>query len=876
MKREIPYIEYLTYTKDKESFFYNKSNNDLTKVEGRYVVPPYDKQKWHISVSKHWTYVMNVTKDFPLQGWKIHLSTVTSESQLLLWRVASYLMLNEISFKFVSNTNEWLLKISKYGDRAASGKFITVYPTDELDFEKLLHGLEDITKEFSLGPYILNDKQWHNSNVYFRYGGLKKAEAEINGEIVDVIYNNHGEAVEDQRVPYYFVPDFVKEPKFLKENNNVDNDLVVSKIDEFKGISAIHFSNGGGVYSANIHDEKIILKEGRSESGVDRHNRDGFRRNYLEYLTLQQLNDIPEVVDVKDYFIVWRHNYLVEEFIEGKTLKQYIATQFPFYKQSSDLLSKYIDETISILKQIKESLIKIHEKGVAVGDLSLNNVIIKSDGHIKFIDFESSQLINTTFKADIVTPEFYSKEAKTFGDNDWYAFYKIAYYLFLPISSLANIAPSIIYIHDASIKRKFGSKVSDFLLKVREFVAKRTNIFPKSEFLDSQFNVPFERLGLENTNTYKYQVASGIMNNIDSKSDNLIFGDIRQYSSDLGKYNVANGGYGALLSLKRSGYNIQENPDVKAWINKNLSYILNMDYSNKNFGLFSGTLGIAGTLYELGYTTEAHKLFLKSTNAVVEDISDISIYSGLAGIGLAQIYAYQTFGDVKLLDQATDISHKLLKKFENETNLESDYGLLTGWSGVLLFLWEYAEIMSDMQIKEQVIDWLKDIKSYLLEDSSTTAVQVVDRHKNKERVVPYLENGSAGLVLLLLEVKKDITEKMDNVLEEMLIRLQESTRVFSAYNAGLFDGYLGQILVDIAETSITKDSSILEDSLYGMNNYLIQNNNYVLLPGRFGYKFSLDLETGSAGLLALLNDVKTDHWNTWVPIIFGPHQLFSN
>src|SRR5699024_11884723 len=57
---------------------------------------------------------------------------------------------------------------------------------------------------------------------------------------------------------------FVKEPKFLKENNNVDNDLVVSKIDEFKGISAIHFSNGGGVYSANIHDEKIILKEGRS------------------------------------------------------------------------------------------------------------------------------------------------------------------------------------------------------------------------------------------------------------------------------------------------------------------------------------------------------------------------------------------------------------------------------------------------------------------------------------------------------------------------------------------------------------------------------------------------------------------------------------
>lgn len=80
----------------------------------------------------------------------------------------------------------------------------------------------------------------------------------------------------------------------------------------------------------------------------------------------------------------------------------------------------------------------------------------------------------------------------------------------------------------------------------------------------------------------------------------------------------------------------------------------------------------------------------------------------------------------------------------------------------------------------------------------------------------------------------------------------------------------------IAQYSVMQDAEVLKESLLDLNNYLIKNNNSILLPGRFGYKFSSDLETGSAGLLALLNDIQTNKWNTWLPIIFSSNNLFSN
>ncbi|MBT8876959.1 hypothetical protein BTH84_09625, partial [Lactobacillus delbrueckii subsp. bulgaricus] len=83
------------------------------------------------------------------------------------------LIKQKVSFKFQSSLEQYVESNSKYADRGESGKFITVYPRGEEEFACLLAELQKLTETFALGPYILSDQNWQESNVYFRYGGFK-------------------------------------------------------------------------------------------------------------------------------------------------------------------------------------------------------------------------------------------------------------------------------------------------------------------------------------------------------------------------------------------------------------------------------------------------------------------------------------------------------------------------------------------------------------------------------------------------------------------------------------------------------------------------------------------------------------------------------
>lgn len=103
-------------------------------------------EEWDIKVDSygHWAYCFKKASVLPVQGWKVHITTTMETAQKTLDIVSEYLFGIQVNFKYVSNKWELYLKNSKYGDRSASGKFITVYPIDDGQFEKVVKDLAEL------------------------------------------------------------------------------------------------------------------------------------------------------------------------------------------------------------------------------------------------------------------------------------------------------------------------------------------------------------------------------------------------------------------------------------------------------------------------------------------------------------------------------------------------------------------------------------------------------------------------------------------------------------------------------------------------------------------------------------------------------------
>ena len=82
-------------------------------------------------------------------------------------------------------------------------------------------------------------------------------------------------------------------------------------------------------------------------------------------------DNFPGILDGEDVI------FIVTEYIEGTTLKNYIITH------------PYIEETLllSLFYNLAKGLLQIHDKGIAHRDIKPDNIMITPNGQIKYIDF---------------------------------------------------------------------------------------------------------------------------------------------------------------------------------------------------------------------------------------------------------------------------------------------------------------------------------------------------------------------------------------------------------------------------------------------------------------------------------------------------------
>ncbi len=115
----------------------------------------------------------------------------------------------------------------------------------------------------------------------------------------------------------------------------------------------------------------------------------GLKKYVDEARNVSQFSGTPGVVSVKDFFYENDTAYIVMEYIEGVSLKEYL-------KQKGGKLPE--EEALAILRPVLEALEKVHEAGIIHRDISPDNIMLTFAGEegaitaVRLIDFGAARM----------------------------------------------------------------------------------------------------------------------------------------------------------------------------------------------------------------------------------------------------------------------------------------------------------------------------------------------------------------------------------------------------------------------------------------------------------------------------------------------------
>ena len=134
-----------------------------------------------------------------------------------------------------------------------------------------------------------------------------------------------------------------------------------------------YFPSGTVMREASVSMEVVSYS---GDVGVRfRNNKERFMR---EAKMLARFSQVPEIVQVKNFFLANNTAYIVMEYVQGITLKQYV-------KEKGGKLS--VEETLEYMKPVIDALRKVHKAGLVHRDISPDNIMMLPEGRMKLLDF---------------------------------------------------------------------------------------------------------------------------------------------------------------------------------------------------------------------------------------------------------------------------------------------------------------------------------------------------------------------------------------------------------------------------------------------------------------------------------------------------------
>ena len=127
-------------------------------------------------------------------------------------------------------------------------------------------------------------------------------------------------------------------------------------------------SGGSGAFASGVSSsgggsDRVISLSGEKSKTYQQ----GLKKYVDEARNVSQFADIPGIVSVKDFFYENNTAYIVMEYIEGISLKEYL-------KQKGGKVSE--EEALAILRPVLEALEKVHAAGIVHRDISPDNIML--------------------------------------------------------------------------------------------------------------------------------------------------------------------------------------------------------------------------------------------------------------------------------------------------------------------------------------------------------------------------------------------------------------------------------------------------------------------------------------------------------------------
>jgi len=352
------------------------------------------------------------------------------------------------------------------------------------------------------------------------------------------------------------------------------------------------------------------------------------------------------------------------------------------------------------------------------------------------------------------------------------------------------------------------------------------------------------------------------------RQDRLYPGHPWQFSTEGSGLGLAYGAAGVLYALHMTG--VARQPLHENWLVQRAKN----PPRGTPIGLYDGLHGVAYALDKLERRDDALKVLEICVSALGQqrDHLGLDLNGGLAGIGLTLVHFAARTGDTALWDSVWEIADRVAERLGGEDSVseisggdQPNAGLLRGASGSALMFLRLHEERADSGLLDLAATAIRQDLRRCIPDRYGAL------HVNEgSRTLPYIADGSVGVGFV---VDDYLGQREDEQFAEAAPLLRAAAKSGFYILPGLFSGRAGMILYLSRGLAPGTGGSnpVIAEHVNRLNWHATSYRGHLAFPGEQLLRLSMDLGTGTAGILLALGAALHDQL-VHLPFLGPVHQ----